>query len=243
MNCLNDYMSLQDACRILDVGRQRIYQLTKGENPDIKTERINGFQHYSRVDVYRLYMDKKQRSQGRLTNVDINDIEKLFNLKFLLNQLDYNENPEHACDIASILWELNHFLTKTGQSIGLPRYYLERFVLNEAKLLQAFKENETSDGIFHELMQNMTISCEDEKLGRATRNYELLFMIMCLEQDVKVSNNDLLSLAHFLTQSIENVVNRILMNLEDFIKELKSFINEIIIVTTNIKEGGLIHEY
>lgn len=236
-------MSLQDACRILDVGRQRIYQLSKGENPDIKTERINGFQHYSRVDIYRLYMDKKQRNQGRLTNVDINDIEKLFNLKFLLNQLDYNENPEYACDIASILWELNHFLTKTGQSIGLPRYYLERFVLNEAKLLQAFKENETSDDVFHELSQSMTINCENEKLERATRNYELLFMIMCLEQDVEVSNNDLLSLGHFLTQSIEDVVNRILMNLEDFIKELKSFINEIIIVTTNIKEGGLIHEY
>lgn len=240
---MNDYMNLQDACRILDVGRQRIYQLSKGENPDIKTERINGFQHYSRVDIYRLYMDKKQRNQGRLTNVDINDIEKLFNLKFLLNQLDYNENPEYACDIASILWELNHFLTKTGQSIGLPRYYLERFVLNEAKLLQAFKENETSDDVFHELSQSMTINCENEKLERATRNYELLFMIMCLEQDVEVSNNDLLSLGHFLTQSIENVVNRILMNLEDFIKELKSFINEIIIVTTNIKEGGLIHEY
>lgn len=236
-------MSLQDACRILDVGRQRIYQLSKGENPDIKTERINGFQHYSRVDIYRLYMDKKQRNQGGLTNVDINDIEKLFNLKFLLNQLDYNENLEHVCDIASILWELNHFLTKTGQSIGLPQYYLERFVLNEAKLLQAFKENETSNDVFHKLSQSTTINCENKKLEQATRNYELLFIIMCLEQSVTVSNNDLSSLSHFLTQSIEDVVNQILTNLEDFIEELKSFISEIIIVTTNIKEGGLIHEY
>src|SRR5699024_6597684 len=118
---------------------------------------------------------------------------------------------------ASILWELNYFLTKTGQSIGLPQYYLERFVLNEAKLLQAFKENETSDDVFHELSQSMTINCENEKLERATRNYELLFMIMCLEQDVEVSNNDLLSLGHFLTKCIEYFVICVLMNIDMYI--------------------------
>lgn len=237
-------MSLQDACQILDVGRQRIYQLSTGDAPDIKTKRIKGFRHYSRVDIYRIFMDRQQRINKDVETIRLEDVEMLFNIKFILNHIQLNDNKEVAvATMKDVLWKMNSFLTSTAQTIGLPQYYLETFVLEQALVLQSCKSQEQGQQVFQSLEGQLVAHCHDEKLEQAINHYELLFIIMCLEQDLSVHNDDLVGISHFLTHSIELVIQQATIDMTEFINGLLQLVSEIIMITTNIKEGGLAYEY
>lgn len=214
---MNEYMTLREVNELLDVGRQRVYQLIRGDTPTIRTKKIDGVLHYKRLDVYQHYANKHC---DKSYSVDFADISRLFEDDMKLKNSIYCTNPNAL--LQDVLFDLKAFFSRNMTTLHLLSDYLQSLILYESRFIRSMKA-ESAD-----------IQIDDFE-------NELLHAILNSEKDIKIDTKALLDLNDRLVKTITRLGAKKNQHFIDFTHHVSHLIKEMLIIMTNVKEGGLAH--